>query len=180
MDHQPTSTDGASGDPADHGHRFDGEALGPVSWASLVDGLADAVLVADRSGTISYWNRAAERLFGWSAAEAVGATLDLIIPERLRARHAEGYRRVVETGTTRYGEQLLEVPAVHRDGHQLSIAFTVTLLTDAEGRVVRLVAVVRDDTAHWHERRQLRAEVNELRADQARSRQEPRPTTVTS
>jgi PAS domain S-box-containing protein len=173
MNDQPTSTDSASG-PADRGHRFDGEPLGPVSWASLVDGLADAVLGADRSGTISYWNRAAERIFGWSAAEAVGAPLDLIIPERLRARHGEGYRRVVETGATRYGEQLLEVPAVHRDGHQLSIAFTVTLLTDAEGRVARLVAVVRDDTARWEERRRLRAEIAELRANRAHSHEEPR------
>jgi PAS domain S-box-containing protein len=175
MDEQPSSTDGASDDSADRARRSAGEPLGPVSWAALVDRLSDAVIVADRANTITYWNEAAERIFGWPASDAVGAPLDLIIPGRLRARHGEGYRRVVETGSTRYGDQLLEVPAVHRDGHQLSIAFTVTLLADAEGRVARVVAVVRDDTARWQERRQLRAEVAELRAGRERADGEPRP-----
>jgi PAS domain S-box-containing protein len=137
--------------------------LGRTSWASLVHHLADAVLVADRDGTITSWNDAAERVFGWSAAEAVGRNLDLIIPERLRARHWEGYRHVVETGVTRYAESLLEVPALHRDGEPRSIAFTVTVLTDAAGNIERLVAVIRDDTTRWQERRRLEAEVHELR-----------------
>ena len=114
--------------------------LGPSSWASLVHQLADAVLVVDRAGTITSWNDAAERVFGWTAAEAVGRNLDLIIPERFRARHWDGYQRVIETGTTRYGSTLLEVPALHRDGEPRSIAFTVTVLTDPAGRVQRLVA----------------------------------------
>jgi PAS domain S-box-containing protein len=137
--------------------------LGPVSWSSLVHQLADAVLVVDREGTITFWNRAAQRVFGWTAAEAVGRNLDLIIPERLRARHWEGYQRVVESGTTRYGTTLLEVPALHRDGEPRSIAFTVTVLTDPSGRVERMVAVVRDDTARWQERRRLLAELEALR-----------------
>lgn len=139
------------------------DPLGSASWTSLVDGLADAVLIADRDGTIVYWNDAARRIFGWSADEAVGKGLDLIVPERHRTRHWDGYRRVIETGTTRYADTLLEVPAAHRDGKQLSIAFTVTLLTDGDGAVTRLVAVVRDDTERWQERRQLRADLAALR-----------------
>ncbi len=146
------------------------DPLGAATWADLVDQLADAVLVADAAGAITYWNRAAERLFGWSADEAVGENLDLIIPERQRARHWEGYRRTVATGITRYGTQLLEVPALHRDGKRLSIAFTLTLVTDpSDGSVSRLVAVVRDDTERWQERRNLRDELAGLRAAVAAS-----------
>ncbi len=144
------------------------EPLGSASWEELVEQLADAVLIADRDGTITSWNQAAERLFGWHATEAVGANLDLIIPERHRARHWDGYRQTVATGITRYGTQLLEVPALHRDGRRLSIAFTLTLLRDPiDHRVTRLVAVVRDDTARWQERRDLRAEITRLRAGAA-------------
>ncbi|HWL45183.1 MAG TPA: PAS domain-containing protein [Ilumatobacter sp.] len=153
------------GDPPCWAHEFDETAseapdpLGRTGWRRLVEQLADAVLVADGGGTITFWNDAAERLFGWSTAEAVGNSLDLIIPERQRARHWDGYRQTVATGVTRYGTQLLEVPALHRDGRPLSIAFTLTLVTDPDnGTVTRLVAVIRDDTARWLERRQLRTE----------------------
>ncbi|HEU5306455.1 MAG TPA: PAS domain-containing protein [Acidimicrobiia bacterium] len=154
-DHATTRAD----DPAGRGDR----TLGRGSWESLVQCLADAVLVTDRDGSITYWNDAAERVFGWSAAEALGRSLDLIIPERLRERHWQGYRHVVETGVTRYGDRLLEVPALRRDGEPCSIAFTVTVLTDAAGRVERLVAVIRDDTTRWQDRRRLEAELRELR-----------------
>jgi PAS domain S-box-containing protein len=128
--------------------------------AQLMRDLADAVVVADPVGTIVFWNLAATRLFGWSDAEAVGSSLDLIIPERLRARHWEGYQRVMETGHTDYGSRLLEVPALHRDGHTLSIAFTVTLLVrPGELRPDAIAAVLRDDTARRGELRALRERV---------------------
>jgi PAS domain S-box-containing protein len=132
-------------------------SLDDRALAQLVRRLADAVVVADPEGTIVFWNEAATRLFGWSEAEAVGQLLDLIIPERLRARHWDGYRRVMETGHTQYGNRLLEVPALHRDGHTFSIAFTVTLLTHAgEQRPDGIAALIRDDTARREELRSLR------------------------
>jgi PAS domain S-box-containing protein len=129
--------------------------------AQLVRDLADAVVIADAEGSIVFWNRAATSLFGWSAAETAGRSLDLIIPERLRDRHWRGYRRVMETGHTDYGNRLLEVPALHRDGHTISVAFTVTLLTSnltSHGNVrpKGIAAVLRDDTARWQERRRTR------------------------
>lgn len=125
--------------------------------AALVRGLADAVIVADPKGTIAFWNDAATRLFGWSSEEACGAPLEIIIPERLRARHDEGYRRVMSTGQTKYGTQLLEVPALHRDGHTISIAFTVTLLEHpSDVRPRGIAAVIRDDTERHEERRRAR------------------------
>lgn len=193
-DPTPSATDrppvvDEGGDPACWAHLVDDgsapteprrerpDPLGPTSWAELADHLADAVLVADRDGTITYWNQAAQRLFGWTAVEAVGASLDLIIPERQRARHWEGYRGTIASGETKYGTQLLEVPALRRDGQRLSIAFTLTLLTDpADQQVSRLVAVVRDDTARWNERRELRAELASVRAGEAPS---PSPSSST-
>jgi len=144
------------------------DSLDDNSLAQLVRCLADAVVIADRAGTIVFWNEAATRIFGWSDAEAGGRSLDLIIPERLRTRHWDGYRRVMETGHTQYGERLLEVPALHRDGHTFSIAFTVTLLMRAgEQRPAGIAALIRDDTARRHELRSLRDRLATIDAKEA-------------
>jgi PAS domain S-box-containing protein len=102
--------------------------LADTDLADLVRALADAIVICDRGGRIVFWNGAAEQLFGWPADDVLGASLDVIIPERLRRRHWEGYQRVMASGRTSYGGRLLEVPALHRDGRTLSIAFTVSLL----------------------------------------------------
>jgi PAS domain S-box-containing protein len=139
------------------------EQLTDSDLAQLARALADGLVIADGKGTITFWNDAATRIFGWSAAEAVGRTLDLIIPERLRDRHWAGYRKVMATGETRYGDTLLEVPALHRDGRPLSIAFTVTLLRHpgSDGPFA-IAALLRDDTERWQERRELRRRLAEL------------------
>jgi PAS domain S-box-containing protein len=142
--------------------------LTDVAMRRLVDELGDAVVIANAEGTIIFWNAAATRVFGWPASEALGQPLDLIIPERLRARHRDGYRRTMTTGHTDYGDRLLEVPALHRDGRNLSIAFTVTLLHDADApRPSAIAAVIRDDTERWQERRRLEAELAATRGQDA-------------
>jgi PAS domain S-box-containing protein len=129
----------------------------------ILDGSPDAVLVSDRAGVVRFWNRAAERTFGFTAAEAVGTSMDLIVPERLRGRHWDGWNRVMETGVTRYGDgQLLSVPALHRDGRQLSVEFSIQLLPDAAGRVEWVVAVFRDVTERFARDKALRARLKEL------------------
>jgi PAS domain S-box-containing protein len=130
--------------------------LADTLLARLVVDLADAVIVADTAGTICFWNGGAERIFGWTAEEVVGSSLDLIIPERQRTRHWDGYRRVMSTGTTKYGSDLLRVPSLHSDGQRRSIAFTVTLLKDADGTVAGIAAVIRDETERWKEEQELR------------------------
>ena len=129
----------------------------------ILDGSPDAVLVSDRAGVVRFWNRAAERTFGFSAAEAVGVSMDLIVPERLRGRHWDGWNRVMETGVTRYGEgQLLSVPALHKDGRQLSVEFSIQLLPDAAGRIEWVVAVFRDVTERFARDKALRTRLKEL------------------
>ena len=136
----------------------------PFDSGELLRAAGDAIIAAGADGSIVFWNPAAERLFGYSEGEALGRSLDLIIPERLRQRHWDGYRQVMKTGVTRYGTDVLRVPAVHKDGRPLSIAFTVALLStpDKQGRVI--AAIIRDETTRWQEERALRQRLAELEA----------------
>ncbi len=130
--------------------------------SGLVAAIGDAVVISDADGRIVIWNPAAERIFGYTQAEALGESLDLITPERHRRRHWDGYAKTMRTGQTRYGTSLLKVPALHKDGHALSIAFTVALLHGAEGDVTGIAAIIRDETERFQEERTLRRRVAEL------------------
>jgi PAS domain S-box-containing protein len=123
---------------------------------------SDAIVAADRDGVVRYWNPGAHRLFGYSSDEAIGKTLDLIVPERLRERHWDGYRRVMATGKSRYGvADVLSVPALRKDGTTISVEFTVTLL-QSEGRVIGIAAVMRDVSQRFEEMRALKRRLAEL------------------
>jgi len=135
-----------------------------VDLKQLVAGAGDAIMVADARGAITLWNQAAERIFGYTEAEALGKSLDLIIPERQRGRHWDGYQKTMDTGITKYGADLLRVPALHKDGHTLSIAFTVSMLFSEDRKVTGIVAIVRDETARFAEERKLRARLVEVEA----------------
>jgi PAS domain S-box-containing protein len=136
----------------------------PIDLSQLVAAVADAVVVTDASGAIALWNAAAERMFGFAASEALGQSLDLIIPERLRNRHWEGFHKTMLTGETKYGTDLLRVPAVDKGGRALSIAFTVALLHGADGKPAAIAAVIRDETSRFNEERSLRKRLAELEA----------------
>jgi PAS domain S-box-containing protein len=133
-----------------------------VDFKELVEAIGDAVMVSDASGAITLWNPACERMFGFTEAEALGQSLDLIIPQRQQARHWEGYEKTMATGITRYGNDTLRVPAMHKDGHTLSIAFTVALLHGPDGKVKGIAAVVRDESKRFAEDRNLRKRLTEL------------------
>lgn len=121
---------------------------------------SDAIVAADRDGVIRFWNPGAVRIFGYSSEEAVGRSLDLIIPERQRARHWEGYRQVMSTGESRYGHgDLLSVPSIRKDGGRISVEFTIVPLEDAEGRMEGMAAIMRDVTKRFEEVRALRREL---------------------
>ena len=138
-----------------------------IDFAAIVAASGDAVIVSDPAGIITVWSPAAERIFGFGAAEALGQSLDLITPERHQRRHWQGYHETMRTGVTRYGAEVLRVPAVHKEGRPLSIAFTVGMVTDAAGAITGIVADHRDDTARWEEDRRLRRRLAELEAEAA-------------
>ena len=133
----------------------------------LVAGAGDAIIVCDAPGAIVLWNRSAERIFGFTEAEALGQSLDMIIPQRQRERHWEGYHKTMATAVTKYGADVLRVPALHKDGRTLSIAFTVSMLFSDDQKVTGIVAMVRDETARFAELRDLRKRLVELESRNA-------------
>jgi PAS domain S-box-containing protein len=130
----------------------------------VVGSAQDAIVVADRDGTIRLWNTGAEAMFGYSAEEAVGGTLDLIIPERLRERHWEGYAGTMATETTKYAGRVLAVPAVRKDGSSLSVEFTIALVRDPSGELLGPAAILRDVTARREKDRELKKRLAALEA----------------
>jgi len=135
----------------------------------LVADCPDAVIYADAAGKIRFWNRSATRVFGYEAPEALGQSLDLIVPERLRDRHWEGYDRVMAGGESRYGEgDVLAVPAMRKDGSRISIEFTVLPVRDSAGAMLGIAAFLRDTTMRFEELRALRREIAALKAQAGR------------
>jgi PAS domain S-box-containing protein len=130
----------------------------------LVDEAQDAIVVSDREGVIRSWNRGAERIFGRPAAGTVGGSMDFIIPEKLRARHWDGYFKTMATGETKYGAETLNVPALKADGSRISIEFSIVLLRDAEGRPAGVAAIIRDVTARREKELELRKRLASLEA----------------
>jgi PAS domain S-box-containing protein len=125
----------------------------------------DAVVHADREGIIRFWNGGAERIFGFGEVEALGRSLDLIVPETLRPRHWAAFHETMRTGRTRYGESdVLAVPALRKDGTRISVEFTVVPFHAEGGRLSGIVAVVRDVTKRFEETTALRKELARLRA----------------
>jgi PAS domain S-box-containing protein len=138
-----------------------------IDCQQLVAAVGDAIIAADASGAITLWNPGAARMFGYTEEEALGQSLDLITPERLRNRHWEGYHKSMASGTTKYGNDLLRVPATHKDGRAMSIAFTVAMLFTPEQKVGAIVAVIRDETTRFNDERALKKRVAELEAQMA-------------
>jgi PAS domain S-box-containing protein len=139
-----------------------------IDLNQLVAAVGDAVVVTDASGAITLWNPAAERIFGYQESEVLGRSLDVIIPERLRGRHWEGFHKTMQTGHTRYGTDLLRVPALDNAGRAMSIAFTVALLRSEDGKPAAIAAIIRDETIRFNEERGLRKRVAELEAQLTR------------
>ena len=126
---------------------------------------ADAVIATDREGVIRLWNPGAERIFGHRPDEAIGQSLDLIIPERLRPRHWEGFHQVMATGESRYGEgDLLSVPSMGKNGRRISVEFTVVPLRDETGQLSGMAAVMRDVTQRFEEIKALRQQLQQAGA----------------
>lgn len=133
----------------------------PAHFADrLVSGMSDAIVYADAEGVIRLWNRGATRIFGFAEGEALGRSLDIIIPESLRNRHWQGFRATMRTGKSRYGDgEILSVPAVRKDGARISVEFTIVPFTNASGQMMGIAAIMRDTTTRFEELRNLRRQL---------------------
>jgi len=137
-----------------------------LSFSSLSEQIvkesSDAIMFADHEGFIRLWNKGAEVMFGYSAAEADGQSLDIIIPENLRGRHWEGYHKVMASGVTRYGTELLSAPGLRKDGSRLSLEFSMVIVRDENGAVLGTGAVIRDITARFQKEKALKERLKVL------------------
>jgi PAS domain S-box-containing protein len=113
----------------------------------ILDQVADAVIYADRSGTIIRWNRASTALFGYSAEEALGQRVELIIPDHLRAAHWSGFDAAMTKGATKLQGRPTLTRALHKNGRRLYVEMSFAIVKgDTENEVLGAVAVARDVT----------------------------------
>ena len=139
------------------------DMLPPDLAVRILDGSPDGILICDIEGVVRYWNQGAERIFGFSRGQVLNRSLDVIIPDRFRARHWTGWKAAMSTGVTRYNNgELLGVPALHKDGRQISIEFSIHLVNDAGGRTEWVVAFVRDVTERYIREKALRAALQSM------------------
>ncbi|HEX7581194.1 MAG TPA: PAS domain S-box protein [Thermoanaerobaculia bacterium] len=133
-------------------------------YRRIVEESQIGILYADREGLIRLWNAGAEAMFGFRAEEVLGKSMDLIIPERQRPRHWEGWARVMETGVTRYGREVLAVPAMRKDGSRISIEFNILLLRASTGEILGAAATIQDVTERWQQQKELKSRLAALEA----------------
>ena len=131
-------------------------------YQQIVERAADAIIFADKEGIIRLWNSGAEAIFGYSAEEAIGQSLDLIVPEKMRKRHWAGYRKVMATGKTKYSKGTLAVPAITKSDNRISIEFTIVLVTSDSGEPQGTAAVIRDVTERWQKQKELKKRLKDL------------------
>lgn len=128
----------------------------------IISASSDAIMFADREGVIRLWNSGAEKMFGFTAGEAMGQSLDLIIPENLRGRHWDGYARVMASGSSRYSADLLSAPAVRKDGTRLSTEFSMVMVKNEAGEMLGVAAIIRDVSARWQREKELKERIKTL------------------
>lgn len=131
-------------------------------YTAICEESSDAILFADQQGNIQFWNKGAERIFGYSAGEVIGQPLELIIPEKLQQRHNEGYLSVMASGTTKYGTDLLSVPAQHKDGSRLFSDFSIVMVKNDSGQMQGVAAIMRDATTQKAREKGLKERIQQL------------------
>jgi len=113
-------------------------------YRRLIEQAPDAIIFADGEGVIRVWNARAQALFGYAPDEAIGRSLDLIVPEHLRAAHWRGFHQAIAAGHTRLGDKPMVTRAVHKDGGKLYVEFAFAIVRDQSGRLMGAVATGRE------------------------------------
>jgi len=131
-------------------------------YQQIIENSQDAILFANRDGIIDLWNSGAEAIFGYTKEEVQGKSLDLIVPEKLRQRHWDGYQKVMKTGKSRYGKELLKVPAIRKDGTSISVEFTIVLVRNQRNEIMGTAAIIRDATERWKQEKELKQKLKLL------------------
>jgi len=133
-----------------------------IIYRQIIENSQDAILFADRDGIIELWNSGAEAIFGYTKEDVRGKSLDLIVPEKLRQRHWDGYQKVMKTGKSRYGKELLKVPAIRKDGTSISVEFTIVLVRNQRNEIMGTAEIIRDATERWKQEKELKQKLKLL------------------
>jgi PAS domain S-box-containing protein len=134
----------------------------------------EAVIFADRDGRIRLWNLGAETMFGHSADEAIGASLDIIVPERFRSAHWSGFHKAIESGHTRHGGEVRTTRALHKDGRKLYVELSFGLITTPAGEVAGSLAIGRPGNERYAKDAGMQARIAALESELAGLRPAPR------
>jgi PAS domain S-box-containing protein len=129
---------------------------------SIFNGVGDGVLFCDTQGIIRFWNRGCEKIFGYSAKEALGQSLDIIIPEKYQKRHWDGFFNAVKSKTSKYSDDLLSVPAIGKNNKSISIDFSIAIV-EQDSQLLGFGAIIRDVTQSFLDKKQLKKEIEELK-----------------
>ena len=132
------------------------------SYREIVENSQDAIVLTNADGVIQIWNLGANKMFGYSPEEAVGQTLDIIIPDRFRDSHWDGFNNTMATGHSKYEEDMLSVPAIKKDGSRISIEFTIVMSKDGQGIPTGISAIIRDVSERRQQDKQMQDRVAEL------------------
>ena len=134
--------------------------------AAMVKAVPEAIIFADLKGLVRYWNRGAEEIFGFTAQEAMGQSLDLIIPERMRQAHWDGYYKAIEYGDTYSGRGSRVTRSLHKEeGRSLYVDMSFAIVKDHEGKVIGSLAVARDATERFTAEKEMRKQIAALSAN---------------
>jgi PAS domain S-box-containing protein len=133
-------------------------------YQDILECMSEALIFADTQGVIRIWNPGAECVFGYTAAEAVGRSLDLIIPENLRKPHWEGFDRAISQGATTLGRRSIITRALHKNGQPLYVDMSFAVVKSQAGETIGSTAVARDATQRYLEEKNLRRQLAELSA----------------
>ncbi len=129
---------------------------------SIFNGVGDGILFCDTHGIIKMWSRGCEKIFGYTDKEAIGKSLDIIIPEKYRKTHWDGFFKAVEKKESKYSDDLLSVPAIRKDNKSISIDFSIAIIKEQE-ELIGFGAIIRDVTRQFQEKKQLKKELEELK-----------------
>jgi PAS domain S-box-containing protein len=131
-------------------------------YQAMIEQTADAFIFSDLEGRIQLWNHGAEVIFGFSTKDAIGQSLDIIIPEHLRQAHWIGYRKAIAAGRMSLGDQIMTTRFLHKDGSKGYVDMRFSLIKDNTGKLLGVLATARDSTARYLAERTLRARLAEL------------------
>jgi PAS domain S-box-containing protein len=143
-------------------------SLSAASCQAILECLSEALIFADNAGLIQLWNPGAEFLFGYTRAESIGQSLDLIIPEHLRKAHWDGFHRAVSAGATVHARRSIITRALHKSGQPLYVDMSFALVKNQAGETIGSTAVARDATQRHFDEKNLRRQLAELTARQSK------------